>query len=211
MSSTKGIWYTPYFREVGATDFVFQLAPTAAQYELSGDLRAADPASWPTWRDEFTSPEMSDNSKKTTQPPLDMGSDTVEGGYGSIWGRFGSGTRVAGPLGSDGSCDDIEGPPSSMATSVRRGGGTWLSSGVRRPFCGGEIVDGSQTPRRYPDTRFPSRRASRRSSNGTWGATDLEVWYAIEPSEPGEKCSRDKACKLANGEVSAAVGWFFTL
>ena len=147
---------------------------------------------------------MSDNSKKTTQPPLDMGSDTVEGGYGSIWGRFGSGTRVAGPLGSDGSCDDIEGPPSSMATSVRRGGGTWLSSGVRRPFCGGEIVDGSQTPRRYPDTRFPSRRASLRSSNDTWDATDLEVWYAIEPLEPSEACSRDKACKLANDQTDGA-------
>jgi hypothetical protein len=30
----------------------------------------------------------------------------------------------------------------------------------------------------------------------------------LEPLEPGEVCSRDKACKLANGEVSAAVGYF---
>ena len=64
-------------------------------------------------------------------------------------------------------------PPTELGEVGFCGGATTvdcpgLPSGADRPFCGGE--------------------------SGTWGDTQLEVWYAVESEVIGANCGHDEAC-----------------
>jgi hypothetical protein len=74
----------PLFRGAGATDFVFQLAPMVAKYDMTAQFRQADPASWPTWASAKPDLELQLEAYDGAQYALDMGSARPEGPWETV-------------------------------------------------------------------------------------------------------------------------------